>query len=259
MVDVLKAFFLSDVHITGDRDKNAVRLAGFIDRLGVEIEASHLFLVGDIFDLWVGPHAYFVQRFQSVVDAVQRAKSRGIEVHYFEGNHDLHLTKYWTKTLGVPVHKGPKTFRLDDLNVRVEHGDQMDPEDKGYLFLRWFLRTPVMTLISHHLPGGVVRRIGEKMSHSSRHYTSHVKTTTDDRTCRVLRSHAETVFEQQPDLDFLISGHVHLEFHELIESRGRARHVINLGSWFDAARVFCLTNSSGQFWRIRDDGSVITS
>lgn len=225
-------WFVSDIHIDSMNDSKARDFLAFLNSLTESRPATHLFLVGDIFDLWVGPHKYFSQRFQPIVERIRQLVELGVRVCYFEGNHDLHLRAYWESDLGVEVYTGPARFELNKWKVRVEHGDQTDPEDRGYQFLRWFLRTPLMTVLAHRLPERVVSWIGNQASHASRDYTSHVKTIDTQTALKKLRAHADSVFEKEP-YDLLVNGHVHI----VDDYQAEKFRAINLGTWLEKPRA----------------------
>ena len=144
---MLNAYFVSDLHIGSPTDSRARLFLAFLADLRGGENASHLFLMGDIFDLWVAAHSYFVDKYQPITDEILRLQDEGVEIHYFEGNHDLYLEHYWGQQVGLTVHEGPAYFELGHQTVRIEHGDQMDPDDRGYRFLRWFLRTPPLKFL----------------------------------------------------------------------------------------------------------------
>jgi len=240
------AVFVSDVHITSPDTERSALFTRFLEGLSYESGVTHLYLLGDIFDLWVADHAYFVERYEGVIDEVRRLKYEGVEVGYFEGNHDLYLRHFWEQELGVTVFDGPTYVDLGKVRVRLEHGDQMDPDDRGYLFLRWFLRTPPVPFLCRSLPGGLIAQIGERASASSRHYTSNTKTIESSDAIDKIRAHAVNVHDQHP-FDLIISGHVHIRDDcELESPRGPFRSV-NLGSWLDAPCYFKLDDQGARF------------
>lgn len=251
----MKAVFVSDLHLVHADDEKTKTFVRFLDGLLSERKANssrgeltHLFLVGDIFDLWVGAHDYFVERFSKVVQAVRALAEAGVEVHYFEGNHDLHLTKFWS-SIGAKVHPNAAEFQINDLNVRVEHGDLINPDDKGYLFLRGFLRSRGMTFLSMNLPGRAVKAIGERASRASRDYTSHgtgSKGKPTEEIRKLIRAHAERQY-QSGEFDLIISGHVHVTDDFTFEVGGRKVRSVNLGSWYDGAKAFVLTRDRAEF------------
>ncbi len=243
---VTEAYFLSDIHLKSLDQPDAQVLVGFLDDLGTRTRATHLFLVGDIFDFWLGGHEYFVRKFAPIVDRLERIVADGVEVHYFEGNHDLYLRDFWQDRMGVRVHGRAHLFQLGNLRVRVEHGDLLDPADRGYRFLRWLLRTPVIAFAGSRLPGGVLARIGRAASRTSRRYTSQHKTISDDRARSTIRSHAKRVNQEEP-FDLIVSGHVHLRDDYEFESDGRKMRSVNLGSWADGPCAFRITRAGQEF------------
>jgi UDP-2,3-diacylglucosamine hydrolase len=235
------AWFVSDIHIDSMQDPKARDFLAFLNTLTEDRPATHLFLVGDIFDLWVGPHQYFVDRFEPIVQRLRQLVNSGVEVHYFEGNHDLHLQNYWQNNLGVQVHSGPEYFEINAKVLRVEHGDQTDPDDKGYRFLRWFLRTPPLRLLAHNLPQKAVSWIGTKASHASRDYTSQVKTIDSKTAIQKLRTHADKAYAQNP-FDLLVNGHVHI----VDDYQAENFRAINLGTWLEKPRALHISVTTPQ-------------
>ena len=240
------AYFVSDLHIQSPDCPRAHLFERFLQELAADSEVTHLFLLGDIFDLWVADHLYFVDRYRSIIDAIRRLRDDGVAISYFEGNHDLHLQGFWADQLGLTVYKGPAYIDLDRWTLRVEHGDQMDPEDKGYLFLRWFLRTPPIRWLICNLPGGMIARIGERASSGSRQYTTHTKSITAERAVDKIRDHAQRAFRDRP-FDILLAGHVHVRDDFRVDSEDASFRSVNLGSWIDAPCYFKLDSNDGRF------------
>lgn len=227
-------YFLSDLHLRDMNDHQAQNLLRFFISLEPNAKDSMVFLVGDIFDLWIGKHQYFIQKFKPLIEAIQNLITLGTEIHYFEGNHDLHLKKFWQDDLSVIVHSDPDYFHLDDEIVRIEHGDQMDPDDKGYLFLRWLLRTPIMTAVALYLPGFFVAWLGKSMSKTSRAYTNSLRD--PQRILKTIHTHAQKVFAVRA-FQTIITGHVHLRDETTFIVSGQKMTSYNLGSWDDSCKV----------------------
>lgn len=234
-----RALFVSDIHIQSPQDPKYGLFLRFLDHL-IAHPPGHLFLLGDIFDLWIADRPYFTQRYEAAAEKIRGLRARGTEVHYFEGNHDLDLRLYWQHKIGVDVQDSAAFYQIGALKVRVEHGDQMDPDDRGYLFLRWFLRTPFMRWMGRILPNALVRWIGEKASHASRDYTSRIKTTSDQRSVEVIRKHARTVYAENP-FDVFVSGHVHVLEDSIQEAGGARFRCFNLGTWLKEPVVLEIT------------------
>lgn len=243
--------FVSDIHITSPDSGRGRLFLDFLKSLSGHAGLTHLFMLGDIFDLWVADHRYFVERYAKIIDEIRRLRSEGVDISYFEGNHDLYLKHFWRDELGVTVHAGPTQVTLGDTRVRLEHGDQTDPDDRGYLFLRWFLRTPPIRFLNRHLPGRFVAKLGDRASASSRQYTTHRKSIEPSTAVAKLRDHARRVHAEAP-FDLIITGHVHVRDDCEIDTDTGSFRAVNLGSWFDRPCYFRLDQSGARFVELGD-------
>jgi len=248
----MTAYFVSDIHLRSSIEPKALLLERFLFRLAQEVGTggagapTHLFLVGDIFDLWIGSHSYFWRRFEKLVDLVRNLVRLGVEVHFFEGNHDLHLQEFWQDEVGAHVHTEAEYFDLGGKRVRVEHGDLINPEDSGYRFLRWLLRTPLMRSLALHLPERIVAAIGERASAVSREYTSGSGAKALDLrdVPMMIQIHAERCYRDEP-FDLIVTGHVHVRDDFVFQGgSGKKVRSVNLGSWFEEAPVFVLAGNT---------------
>lgn len=236
----MKAFFVSDLHLKTEDSQKALLFINFLEKL--PNDTSHLILLGDIFDLWVGDHDYFKKKFPKLIQAIQNLIVRKIEIHYFEGNHDLHLKKFWEHELGVVVHNNHKVFEWPSITVRAEHGDLMNPDDTGYLFLRRFLRTKPMEFISYHLPGSAVGFIGDRSSRMSRIYTDRLNQKYKETVQSLTRNYAQKIYKETP-FDLFVSGHTHVDDDFTFEMTGKKIRSINLGSWLDKPKVLIIDDN----------------
>lgn len=235
-----KAVFVSDLHLRSDVEENARLFLKFLAALE-RGDWTHLFLVGDVFDLWIADHDYFSSRFYEIIQKLKSLRARGVEVHYFEGNHDLDLKPYFESKVGCVIHEAAFTTTIAGRRLRIEHGDEMDPDDRDYLFLRWLLRTPTMRWLGRHVPGKIVQMIGETASKGSRRYTTKVRAALESNLVdEKILEHAKKVYQQSP-FDLLISGHVHRELDQILKRTDHSVRVINLGTWLQKPLVFELS------------------
>jgi len=246
------AYFVSDLHLTSSEHPRATLFTSFLRFLSAGENVSHLFLLGDIFDLWLADHQYFVDEYRSIIAEITRLKDEGAEIHYFEGNHDIHLRSFWEDRLGLLVHDGPIHVELCNQTLRLEHGDQMDPDDRGYRFLRWFLRTPPIRFLICHLPGALIVRLGERASATSRTYTSESKTISDHEAVAKIRKHARKAYAERR-FDVIVSGHVHIRDDCILQEGPRRYRSVNLGSWLDAPCYLKLDGSGLRLLELSTD------
>ena len=247
---MIKAYFLSDIHIQNMEESNSEKLLLFLCALGDKsCQVTHLFLVGDIFDLWIHKHKYFVAKFLKIVNAISNLVGKGVEVHYFEGNHDFHLKQFWQQEVGVRVHDGPAFFTLGHYKLRVEHGDFMNPNDKAYLLLRSFLRSKPVDFFLKSTPGFFIQWVGEKASEISRYYSSGPRRLDEKGIRAFMNNYAREVIRES-FFDYLITGHTHVRDIYSFNEKGKKVYSINLGSWFTEQKTLVLDESGHRFQSI---------
>jgi UDP-2,3-diacylglucosamine hydrolase len=240
----LKAYFISDIHIRSEDKTNGLKLINLLKNLPQDV--THLVLVGDIFDWWVASHSYFTKRYSKIIKEFKNLIDRNVEIHYFEGNHDLLLKKFWEKELGMHVHTDEHFFNFDGLIVRAEHGDLMNKEDKGYLLLRKTLRSFPVNFLMTELPGKMMEVIGDRLSRVSRFYTDRMNQAYKDKVKKITHDYAKMIYQEKP-FDLIITGHTHVDDDYTFEIGTKKARSINLGSWLDRPKALVVTSTEQKF------------
>ncbi len=242
------AYFISDIHLKSLNERNGRTLLRFLNSLVEQSQKEdfHLFLLGDIFDLWVSGHEVFVKKYDALIEPIRRLKEQGAQVYFFEGNHDLHIKPFWEKKLGVKVYTEAEHFILGPWKVRCEHGDQINLQDKAYQRLRYSLRHPLVENLAHKIPGEVWDKVGTFFSHTSRQFSSSYREEKNRQLVEMIREHAQNIHREK-DFDLIISGHMHVRDDYSFKKRGKDVRSINLGSWFEDPKVLKLTDQ-GADW-----------
>ncbi len=243
----MRAWFVSDIHLRNINERNSVILLRFLHFLLNDAGTTHLFLLGDIFDLWVGDSDVFQKKFQALVDAIAALKQKGVEVVYFEGNHDVHVKGFWEKKLHIPVWVEHQIIQLGPHRVRLEHGDFINPEDHVYLKYREFIRRPNLEKLAYILPGKLLDGLGSWSSRKSRKKSSVKRRDSEDDLRQKIRKYA-IAKAAESDFELIITGHMHVLDEHHFESAGQKKISINLGSWFEQPQALCLTEQ-GYEWK----------
>lgn len=237
----MKAWFVSDIHIKELNERNSHRLLRFLHLIETgTLECTDLFLLGDIFDFWVGDHDHYERKFGPFVELLEKVLHKGIQVRYVEGNHDVHVKKFW-QGLGVEAFVEDRYFDLGPHRVRVTHGDLMNPQDETYLKYREFIRQGYMEIVADVLPARAFEWVGKQASLRSRKRSLHQRVINEEDLRSKIRSYAQKVYIEAP-FDLLVSGHMHvLDDWTFTVGTQKARSV-NLGSWLVSPKVFWLTD-----------------
>ncbi len=245
----MNVWCLSDLHLKSDQDPRSQVFVHFLQGLYESSEPRDiLILLGDVFDLWVGGHSVFYNKYKKIVDAIQALKNKGLRIIFIEGNHDLHIAPFWESQLGAEVYVEAYYLELPDLILRLEHGDMINLEDHAYLRLRAFLRHPIMKFLGIHLPGFFWNFIGTQASHTSRKVSTQNRKAQgqNEKMIEMIRHHAQRAYLEKP-FQMIISGHMHVIDDFKFEKPDLRS--INLGSWMQTPYlVFHLEKKDGHFW-----------
>jgi len=242
----VKAWFISDIHLKSLNERNGNILLRFLHSLqSGTLSATHLFLLGDIFDFWVGDHDFYPQKFGPIVDVLLDLKNKGVQVIYVEGNHDVHVKEFWKKN-GVDAFVEDRYFNVGPWTIRVSHGDLMNPSDHKYHKYRNFIRHGFMeTVVAQILPAKQLHQIGDWASRTSRKKSSMHRRDSESALRLMIHDYAEKCYAEKP-FDFIVSGHMH--FKDEWKSPTERFTSINLGSWFDPP-VALVLDEGGYAWQ----------
>jgi UDP-2,3-diacylglucosamine hydrolase len=101
----MRTIFIADAHLVSPVDANYRLLLRFLHELEGELDS--LYIMGDLFDFWVGFPSHPFKQYDAVLDALERLVVRGCRLVYFEGNHDFHLGAIFSQRLKAEIHTGP--------------------------------------------------------------------------------------------------------------------------------------------------------
>ncbi len=249
----MEAWFISDIHLKTAEERNGKILLRFMRSLLQSNPAViHLFMLGDIFDLWVGGHSYFADKFSDIMQALKDLKSAGARITFIEGNHDVHVERYFEKKIGVEVHVEAQYYDIDGTVVRCEHGDLINLEDEKYLKYRSIIRNPWIKPLGNIIPGFVWDYVGNLASKKSREKSGHYRVMNEDRLVTMVRNHIPIAYREKP-FDLIVSGHMHVFDDHVVEIEGHKVRSVNLGSWFEERiRVLKLSQSQIEWVDITD-------
>ncbi len=219
----MRDVFIADAHLRDPGDENYRRLLTFLE--GLRGNTRTLYLLGDIFEFWIGyRHAVF-SAYVPILEALRRLREDGTELVFVEGNHDFHMGPYFEEFLGCRVIADDAAVDIDGLRVYLAHGDLADPADRGYRLLRRLLHSRFILFLSRivtpDLPWAISRWMGRQ---SRKQYA--------DRSVRrqpetLILAHARRRLAEGHQA--VVTGHFH---HPLLHP-DTAGTVVALGDWID--------------------------
>ncbi len=222
--------FLSDVHLgLGSREVDRRREDRLLRVLrDAATSASHLFIVGDLFDLWFDWKSVIPKGHVRTLAALDDLQAGGVQITYLMGNHDFGHNRYFRTELGIDVERGDLDVRIGSHRIYVSHGDGKAHKDTGYLILRSVLRSPLANWLYRAIHPDWGIGLASATSKGSRDHTSQKDYGPHDG----LRDFATARIEEGYDL--VVMGHRH---RAAVEPYGAGTYV-NLGHWLDERATY---------------------
>jgi len=224
-----KIYFASDQHFGAPTVASSkTREALFLNWLNtIENDAVALFLLGDLFDFWFEYKSVVPKGFVRILGKLAQLVDRGIEVHYFVGNHDLWMKDYFETELGIPVYHTPKDFILENTTFFIGHGDGLGPNDKGYKRLKKLFTNPLAKRLYQMLHPDIGLRIGHYFSVKNKLLSGSEEVVFLGEDREWLVQYAQRKLETK-HRDYFLFGHRHLPLEIALNSQSK---YINLGDW----------------------------
>ena len=217
-------YFVSDVHLAAERPRVSDLFLRFCDH--VARDGTRLFLLGDIFDLWVGRKQERLDYVVPIVARLRRLVARGIEVSYIAGNRDFNFDAPLTPN-GEP-RPLPDAMSVTSAGRRLylTHGDLLCTGDVAYGRARSVLRSGPLRAAASHLPLGFTTFLSAGYRRLSERETA--RKTRLEIAVNFGRVRAHLL----EDHDIVVSGHVHRAArYDVTLPDGRAGEFITLGEW----------------------------
>ena len=153
-------YFASDVHLASDTPAGRAITARFLNFLErARRDASAVYLLGDIFESWVGDEDLGLPEYQSVFNALRETAQAGVAVYFMAGNRDFMVSDQVLAKLGLHRLDDPYILRTSTWQFVLSHGDLYCTGDVAYQRFRAKVRDPQAQARFLRLPYWVRRLI----------------------------------------------------------------------------------------------------
>ena len=225
----MSVLFASDVHLSAQRGAQVDRFLAFL--AGPCRHASALYLLGDVFDEWLGdddvraPHP----RITSELSALSAA---GVHIGFVHGNHDFLVGTRFVEQSGCELLRQPSLIEVYGTKVLLLHGDQLCTHDHEYQAWRRTFTDPARQQGFLALPFDERERHAAALRHRSHELTrikpDDIMDVSEQAVKDMLRSYR---------VQHMVHGHTHRPaIHRLDLDGAHAMRAV-LGDWYDADPV----------------------
>jgi len=161
-----RTLFISDLHLSATRPELVAAFHEFTR--GPARGASALYVLGDLFDLWLGDDQLRDPLAAGVAKAFAELSQAGTAVYLQHGNRDFLLGERFAKASGATLLADAVVHELHGTPTLIMHGDQLCTDDVGYQRFRAWWQDPVRRRRFLALPFFVRRGIAAALSAGSR-------------------------------------------------------------------------------------------
>ena len=222
---LVSTLFVSDLHLDAAFPAAVAQFAQFL--AGPAREAEALYILGDLFETWVGDDDEDAERAR-VCAALRDLSDAGVACHVCHGNRDFLLGTGFEQRTGCRLLADPTIIDLYGERVLLTHGDALCTADPSYQRLRSVVRSPAWQRRFLRLPLATRRSLAEEARAGSRAHTgmaaAGIMDASEDAVVRAMSACAVRT---------LIHGHTHRPaVHELLVD-GASAHRIVLGAWYE--------------------------
>jgi UDP-2,3-diacylglucosamine hydrolase len=228
--------FISDLHLCADRPQSNRSFFAFLEH-----EARHahaLYILGDLFEYWVGDDDLDDPFNATIVSALARLVDSGVPVFLMHGNRDFVIGEAFAHASGVSLLPDPTLVDLHGQAVLLMHGDTLCTLDLEYQAFRrearsqaWIGRLLQQPLAERKAMAEALRRKSEQ---EKRGKPGEIMDVAPDEVQATLRRHGYPM---------LIHGHTHRPARHLHKVDGRSCERWVLADWYQGGSYLACDES----------------
>jgi UDP-2,3-diacylglucosamine hydrolase len=147
-------YFVSDVHagleLAGQSGgSSAERFTAWLDAVAADADA--IYLLGDIFDFWFEYRTFVPLGYELLLDKFRELTDRGVELHFFHGNHDRWTLDHLVRACSLILHPRGFATEIHGQKVYMEHGDRQSIRGWGKRSIQWIFRSRLAQALARRL------------------------------------------------------------------------------------------------------------
>ena len=221
----MSTLFVSDLHLCAARPRSNRAFFDFLEHEARGAEA--LYILGDLFEYWVGDDDLDDAFNASIVAALARLAAAGIPIYLMHGNRDFLIGDAFAHASGVQLLPDPSLIELYGAATLLMHGDTLCTLDLEYQAFRREARSAawIEGMLRRPLAErkAAVEALRDRSEQEKRGKSAEIMDVASEAVEAVLRRYG---------YPRLIHGHTHRPARHLHALDGRACERWVLGDWY---------------------------
>jgi UDP-2,3-diacylglucosamine hydrolase len=231
-----RAIVVADAHL-GEVQHDVQRFVAFL-RSCAQVQGLHaLYILGDLFTLWIGTPRMQLSFHQPVLEALHTLREHGIRLTYVEGNRDYFLAPHYLQAPFDEIASDSTRLHIGNRHFYLAHGDLVNTADRPYRVWRAFSRNRLIYAGFLSLPRSLSVRLAHsierKLRGTNRKNKAAFPSEICDRCARQL---------WQAGYDTIILGHFHEARHQcqMLSPLAKKKHLYVLPAWKDTSSYLAI-------------------
>ena len=225
----MTTLFISDLHLDAERPDIGAQFLEFMD--GDACAADALYILGDLFESWVGdddPNPHYAQ----MKSAIRKLADAGVPVFFMHGNRDFMIGDQFAAETGVTILPDPTVVEIHGAKVLLSHGDLLCTDDHEYQQIRAMTRDPQWQAMM------LAKPLEERLAiASAARVKSQQRNATLAEDIMDVNQAAVAALMAEHEVDLLLHGHTHRPaVHHFTRGKEEATRIV-LGDWYDQGSV----------------------
>ncbi|MDM0103927.1 UDP-2,3-diacylglucosamine diphosphatase [Variovorax sp. J22R24] len=129
---------ISDLHLQASDAATFGAWQGYLETT----PADAIFILGDLFEVWIGDDAATLPGFEAQCAEVLHTAAARRPIYFMHGNRDFLVGAAFAAQCGLTLIEDPTVLALHDRRWLLSHGDALCLDDTDYLRFRAQVRTP---------------------------------------------------------------------------------------------------------------------
>jgi len=233
----MHTYIISDLHLTPERPQISAAFFDFL--LNDAPSAERLYILGDLFEFWIGDDAGSMLGADPVLDAM-KSISESVDCYFIAGNRDFLVRETFTQRTGFKILKDETVVDLYGINTLLLHGDSLCTDDIAHQQFRTQMMTNIPfcdAFLQLSIPDRIEQAKQARLQ--SNEHKSEISMGIMDVTEEAVISAFEKYSVQQ-----MIHGHTHRQnTHQYKTDQGNATRYV-LGDWHTTSSIMRVDKSS---------------
>ncbi|GJL82080.1 MAG: UDP-2,3-diacylglucosamine hydrolase [marine bacterium B5-7] len=229
--DTQRAEFISDLHLGAEHPDIAQRFKAWLGHHGKNNENNLdvLFILGDLFEFWIGDDAAETCGYSEMVELLERfTDASGCTVYLMHGNRDFLIGNDFCQQTGCTLLPDPCYLEISGHTILLSHGDAYCTDDTEHQQFRQMVHNPQWQ--SEFLSKSINERLA--YAHEARRISESGKSSKSMDIMDVSAAAIDDALRQH-DCRIMIHGHTHRPAIHSLDVDGKPAYRVVLGAWFD--------------------------